>query len=72
MAFSKLAAISRSLHQRFRQHGETMETDELVKLTAQIAKIETLKIQIIQQPTLYTLRLAVKKADKFEDLLVGE
>jgi len=72
MAFSKLAAISRSLHQRFRQHGENMETDELVKLTAQIAKIETLKIQIIQQPTLYTLRLAVKKADKFEDLLVGE
>ena len=72
MAFSKLAAISRNLHQRFKQHGDSMDTDELVKLTSQIARLETLKIQIIQQPTLYNLRLAVKKADKFEDLLVGE
>jgi DNA-binding CsgD family transcriptional regulator len=72
MAFSKLAAISRNLHQRFKQHGDSMSTDELVKLTSQIARLETLKIQIIQQPTLYNLRLAVKKADKFEDLLVGD
>ena len=72
MAFSKLSAISRNLHQRFKQHGDSMDTDELVKLTNQIARMETLKIQIIQQPTLYNLRLAVKKADKFEDLLVGE
>ena len=72
MAFSKLAAISRYLHQRFKKNGDSMSTDELVKLTNQIARLETLKIQIIQQPTLYNLRLAVKKADKFEDLLVGD
>jgi len=72
LAFSKLSTLSRKLNKRIIKAGDDLETDDLIRLAAQIARLETLKIQIIQQPTLYALRMAVKKVDEFGDLLVGE
>jgi len=72
LAFAKLATLSRKMNRRILQGGDNLETDDLVRLASQIARLEALKIQIIQQPTLYALRMAVKKADEFEDLLIGE
>ena len=72
LAFSKLSTLSRKLNRRIIQGGDNLDVDDLTRLAAQIARLETLKIQIIQQPTLYALRMAVKKVDEFEDLLVGE
>lgn len=72
MTFSRLSNLTRRLNRRILLENDKMSTDDLVKISGQMSKLEELKISILQQPTLYALRLAMKKASKFEDLLVGE
>ena len=72
MTFKRLQALVRSLNQRFKREEQSMSTEDLTKLAQMIAKLEESKMQIIQQPTLYALRLAMQKANRFEELLPSE
>ena len=72
MTFKRLQALVTILNNRLIQEGQAMSTENLIKLALTMAKLEDSKMQIIQQPTLYALRLAMQKANRFEELLPSD
>ena len=53
MTFSRLSNLTRRLNRRILLENDQMSTEDLVKISGQMSKLEELKISILQQPTLY-------------------
>lgn len=69
MTYAKLSGLSAKLLKKLKNEETTLAVDDICKLTSQIAKLEESKMQIIQSPTLYNLKVTLRKATISEELL---
>jgi predicted house-cleaning noncanonical NTP pyrophosphatase (MazG superfamily) len=70
-AYATLDSLIRTYKKRLSQEGDSISIEDLARISNQVSKLEEIKMQIIQQPTLYALRLALRQnTNKMEDLLV--